>query len=380
MCGMARSRGKILLITEWYPPAFRAGGPIQSVVGIAELLSKEADVFVLAGSKDLGAECHLDVKQDTWVELGESLHIQYVDPRKVTFEFWLELLKELNPSWVHLNSLYSRRFALAPLRAARRMPSMRIVLAPRGMLGEAARSIKPLKKKVFLNVARWLGIFEGIRWHASTIDEKQEVLGYMPNADVCIGQDLPISAPPLNPPRQTDAWRVVIVGRIHRVKNLVFGLKALLEAPSARPIEVDFIGPVEDETYQRELEAIAAASGGTKVRFLGGLPPTELRPHFQAAHYLLSSTTQENFGHSIVEAWAHGCPVLISDRTPWRDLEAKGIGWDWALEQETWQKGLTAALALNPEQWTAKSEAARAFFSDHVRSAEAERANLALFE
>jgi glycosyltransferase involved in cell wall biosynthesis len=225
-----------------------------------------------------------------------------------------------------------------------------------------------------------LGIFEGIRWHASTIDEKQEVLGYMPNADVCIGQDLPISAPPLNPPRQADAWRVVIVGRIHRVKNLVFGLKALLEAPSARPIEVDFIGPVEDETYQRELEAIAAASGGTKVRFLGGLPPTELRPHFQAAHYLLSSTTQENFGHSIVEAWAHGCPVLISDRTPWRDLEAKGIGWDWALEQETWQKGLTAALALNPEQWTAKSEAARAFFSDHVRSAEAERANLALFE
>jgi len=202
----------------------------------------------------------------------------------------------------------------------------------------------------------------------------------MPNAEVCIGQDLPINAPPANPPRPADAWRIVIVGRIHRVKNLAFGLKSLLEAPSARPIEVDFIGPVEDESYASELQAIAAASADAKVRFLGGIPPTELRPHFQSAHYLLSSTTQENFGHSIVEAWAHGCPVLISDRTPWRDLEAKGIGWDWALEQETWHEGLTQALALNPEQWTEKSEASRAFFSDHVRSAESERANLALFE
>jgi len=380
MCGIARPRKKILLVTEWYPPAFRAGGPIQSVVGMAELLSKEADVFVLAGSKDLGSESHLNVERDVWIELSESLHLQFVDPERVTFEFWLELLKELNPGWIHLNSLYSRRFALAPLRATRMMPNIRIVLAPRGMLGQAARSIKPLKKILFLNIARWLGIFEGVRWHASTTDERQEVLDYMPNAEVCIGQDLPISAPPANPPRPADAWRIVMVGRIHRVKNLAFGLKSLLEAPSARPIEVDFIGPVEDDSYASELQAIAAASADANVRFLGGIPPTELRPHFQSAHYLLSSTTQENFGHSIVEAWAHGCPVLISDRTPWRDLEAKGIGWDWALEQETWHEGLTQALALNPEQWTEKSEASRAFFSDYVRSAESERANLALFE
>jgi glycosyltransferase involved in cell wall biosynthesis len=240
--------------------------------------------------------------------------------------------------------------------------------------------IKPLKKSLFLIAARTFGWMDRVLWHASTLEEQREIKNVFPAAAILVAQNLPSSLPPANPPRPEDAWRIVMVGRIHRVKNLAFGLKSLLEAPSARPIEVDFIGPVEDESYASELQAIAAASADAKVRFLGGIPPTELRPHFQSAHYLLSSTTQENFGHSIVEAWAHGCPVLISDRTPWRDLEAKGIGWDWALDQETWREGLTQALALNPEQWTEKSEASRAFFSDHVRSAESERANLALFE
>ena len=110
------------------------------------------------------------------------------------------------------------------------------------------------------------------------------------------------------------------------------------------------------------------------------MPPSELGPHFQAAHYLLSSTTQENFGHSIVEAWAHGCPVLISDRTPWRGLEAHNVGWDWPLDESEWQAGLNDALTLNHAEWEAKSREARAYFSDRVQSAEAERANLALFE
>ena len=119
-------------------------------------------------------------------------------------------------------------------------------------------------------------------------------------------------------------WNVVSVGRIHRVKNLHFGLEALLNAPSSRPIKMTFIGPVEDEAYQKELVAMARNQDRVVVEFVGGMAPTELAPFWQKAHYFLSSTTQENFGHSIVEAWAHGCPVLISDRTPWRDLESKG--------------------------------------------------------
>ena len=199
-------------------------------------------------------------------------------------------------------------------------------------------------------------------------------------ARVRVAQNLSTSLPPTNPARPSDGWRIVVIGRIHRVKNLDFGLRALLQAEASRPVELDFIGPVEDEVYQGELQAMADAQQAVKVRFLGGMPPSELAPHFEAAHFLLSSTTQENFGHSIVESWAHGCPVLISDRTPWRQLQEKGIGWDWPLDEDVWQSGLSEAMALDAESWASMSERAREFFKTHVRNDAAEKANLELFQ
>jgi hypothetical protein len=71
--------------------------------------------------------------------------------------------------------------------------------------------------------------------------------------------------------------------------------------------------------------------------------------------------------------------VLISDRTPWLDLEAKGIGWDWPLEKSTWEKGLTEAFNLSHQAWELKSIAARKYFDEHVRNDDADEANLKLF-
>jgi glycosyltransferase involved in cell wall biosynthesis len=248
------------------------------------------------------------------------------------------------------------------------------------MLGEAALSIKPLKKRLFLALARGMGWMDRVRWHASTEQEAMEVRQAFPRAETAVAQNLSSPAPSETPSRPADSWNIAVIGRIHRVKNLHFGLKAVLEAKTSRPVTVNFIGPVEDATYQEELERLATNSPAVRVVFHGGMPPSELGPHFHAAHYLLSSTTQENFGHSIVEAWAHGCPVIISDRTPWRDLKAHNVGWDWPLDESEWNAGLNAALTLNHAEWEAKSRAARAYFSERVQSAEAEQANLALFD
>ena len=40
----------------------------------------------------------------------------------------------------------------------------------------------------------------------------------------------------------------------------------------------------------------------------------------------------ENYSHVTCEALSAGCPVLISDRTPWRNLQQKGVGWDVPLK------------------------------------------------
>jgi hypothetical protein len=39
-------------------------------------------------------------------------------------------------------------------------------------------------------------------------------------------------------------------------------------------------------------------------------------------------TQGENFGHSIFESFMIGRPILISNKTPWLDLNEKNAGWD----------------------------------------------------
>ena len=46
-------------------------------------------------------------------------------------------------------------------------------------------------------------------------------------------------------------------------------------------------------------------------------------------------TQGENFGHIILQALMTGCPLIISDQTPWRHLEDKKIGWDLSLSNLT---------------------------------------------
>ena len=75
------------------------------------------------------------------------------------------------------------------------------------------------------------------------------------------------------------------------------------------------------------------------------------------SHALLMPTTHENFGHAVVEAWAHGRPVLLSDQTPWRGLSEAGLGWDVPLEKALWVKRMQEALQWPTEKWEAMSEA-----------------------
>ncbi len=79
-------------------------------------------------------------------------------------------------------------------------------------------------------------------------------------------------------------------------------------------------------------------------------------------HFFLLPTLGENFGHVFLEALAAGCPLIISDRTPWLNLEEKQIGWDLPLEKpEKWNEVINYCIALGGEDYTKMSGSAREF-------------------
>ena len=51
---------------------------------------------------------------------------------------------------------------------------IRVLLAPRGMLGHGALAIKKKKKEAFLILANALGLYDGIDWHAQHLKKKKK--------------------------------------------------------------------------------------------------------------------------------------------------------------------------------------------------------------
>ncbi len=60
--------------------------------------------------------------------------------------------------------------------------------------------------------------------------------------------------------------------------------------------------------------------------------------------------------------------MLISDQTPWRDLQSKGVGWDLPLEQpERFRAALQRCINMNSQEYRTWSQRARAFGIEQAR-------------
>ena len=373
---------RILAVVEWYPPAYRAGGPIRSVHNLMRLLQAQTPhhLEVVCGDRDLGASEPLegvpvDVPHDQ-----DGIAVTYRS--EVSLAWWREKLRGSDdapaPDVLYLNSLFSLPFALQPLRAAREL-GIRVVLAPRGMLGGGALAIKPVKKKLFMTVARWVGWFRDVRWHASTEVEAAEVREVFSKAEVCTALNVPLFEAICESPQWGGETVWIMLGRIQRKKNLHFALEALQDVDlTGHELVVELVGLAEDEAYLERL--LGMAKPGLKVVHRGPVPPHELGEVWGRAHALLMPTTHENFGHAVVEAWAHGRPVLLSDQTPWRELKRNDLGWELPLDRVVWVEGLSEALNWSPETWRRMSEACRAKHRALVEDAGLVAANRALFE
>ena len=90
----------------------------------------------------------------------------------------------------------------------------------------------------------------------------------------------------------------------------------------------------------------------------------------------LLPTGGENFGHAIFEALSCGVPVLISDQTPWRGLEALKAGWDLPLARpEAFVAALRAFAALPATARAEWREGARACARAYVEKSGAAEAS-----
>ena len=114
----------------------------------------------------------------------------------------------------------------------------------------------------------------------------------------------------------SDAYVIVMVGRIDPQKNQIFAIDLLPELIKLNPkTHVVIIGPVTNENYNKKLARKINEKGfGSHVTVIDGLAAgsQELVDAYHGADIFLLPSIHEPFGIVILEAWAAGLPVVAS--------------------------------------------------------------------
>jgi glycosyltransferase involved in cell wall biosynthesis len=395
---------RILALLEHYLPAYKAGGPLRTVGHMVEQLGDPFVFRIVTCDRDWGDPARLEVVPGRWSPVGNGEAI-YLAPSQLGPAGLRGVIAATEHDVLYLNSLFSPRLSILPLllRRMRAIPRRPVVLAPRGELHPGALeggawgirlpdavarllgSPRFLKKRAYIALARALGLFRGITWQASNDAEAGEIRQNVGRrARVVVAPDLaarpPASLPPPPASKRPGALRALFLSRVDDKKNLE-GAIALLDGVRGE-VSFDVYGPVADERYfARCRAALDRLPANVRARYHGALPHDRVAEVFRAHELFVFPTRGENFGHVVLESLVAGCPVLVSDRTPWRGLARYGAGWDLPLDDvEGMRAVVQRCVDMDEEEFRAWSVRAAHFGRDASSDERPLRWNRELFE
>lgn len=333
-------KGRVLCFTSYYLPGFKSGGPLRSLIHIQQWLRDEYEFMVVTRDRDFGdAGPYEGMRPSEWHAV-EGSQVLYLAAPHWSPKGLRRAVQESRPGLLYFQGCFDPALTIVPLMLRRLgwLPrSIPVLLAPRGQFSRGARSIKRIKKNVFLLFAKAIGLYENVTWHATKNEEADEIRAlWGKNVRVLVAPNLPskldAGADLKRPPKQPNALRLVFLSRICRMKNLQGALEILQGVQAT--VEFDIYGTQEDAGYWDECRRlIGRLPGNVQARYKGSVSPGDVVPVLAGYDALLLPTLGENFGHVILEALSAGCPVLLSDQTPWRQLSAAQVGFDIPLDQ-----------------------------------------------
>jgi glycosyltransferase involved in cell wall biosynthesis len=324
---------KILFVYDYFYPAYKAGGPIQSLTNLAIGLLHKHEVSIFTGCNDHNTADKLtDIDADKWSAISlpgtaERLQVWYANRKTITKHLFRSILKDAGPAVIYLNGIFSYRFIIIPLLAVNPAKN-KIVIAPRGMLQAGALAGKSIKKKLYLTALKLSGLVKNVTWHATNEEEERDIRkAFGNNIHVTVAAN--IAKAPVNnitgSEKAIGQLRLIYLSLIAAKKNLLQAIELINKL--AANITLDIYGPVKDAAYWKKCEQAIAASDG-KVNYKGDIRPELVQDTFAKYDASILLTKGENFGHALYESMSAGRPIITSYFTPWNELEQKRTGWN----------------------------------------------------
>lgn len=370
---------RVLIVYSHFAPAFKGGGPVQSLVNLVENLKNDFLFFIVCSAYETGEKKILDgIDADEWIDYSTNVKIFYAS--KISYKILKTLFRSNDFDVVYINGIYLPLYNWLPLYLAKQK-NMKIVLAARGMLQPAALAVKPMKKKIFLRLFKLSGLHKNIRWHATDPQERIDIRKKMGNhADVEIAPNIPKPPPNswLRRSKPNGELRLIYLSLIAEMKNLHLILEVLKLVKT--PIEFDIYGPIKDAKYWESCQSLMKGQIHS-IQYRGVVKPNDVQSKLQEYHAFILPTKGENFGHAIYEALSSGTVPIISPFTPWGNLGLKNAGItvdSW--EVEDWAEAIHALLKIDQKEFNKLSLNAFSLAKDYFQKNDFKSSYQILFE
>jgi glycosyltransferase involved in cell wall biosynthesis len=350
----------LLHVTPTYWPATRYGGPIESVHRLA-VAQRKLGHTVHAVATSVDGERDLDVALEQPVGV-DGVDVRYARSPVLRRTYWSPgvarqvraLLPRADVLHVHSVFLWPTSKAASLARRA----GVPYVVSPRGMLVPELIAQRGAWRK-----RAWLALFEkrtlrgAAALHVTSNRERDDlarvgIRGLPPVLVVPNGVELPGR----NADRPRDPESIVFLGRLSWKKRVDWAIRALVACPIA---ELTIAGP-DSEGLRGSLEAVARECGvAERVGFMGTVDATKRKALLERASLLVLPSVSENFGNVVVEALAHGCPVVVTPGVGAAEIVAACAGgWVCADDEQSFARAVATAME-HPSQARERGERGR---------------------
>lgn len=323
---MTNGKKDILIIMGRYLPGYKDGGPVRSIKNLVDYLGEEYNFKILTCDRDHGDQSsYPNIKVNAWNKVGNA-NVYYVPPKG----FKMSLIKELanKCDLVYCCGCFND-YAINTLLLKRvNMIKVPVIVAAMGLFSPMEFRLKYGKKKLFTTLFNLTGMFKKIYWSATSDMEIAEIKQQVwTNDNFFIAEDLPrkVHETQIVKEKEIGKLKVVWISRIAPKKNLKGAIQILQKVKG--DIEFTIYGPKHVPEYWDECEKeLKKLPSNVKWCWKGNVESENVVETLKEQHVFLFPTLGENYGHVIQEALSAGCLVILSDQTPWKNIEEENVG------------------------------------------------------
>ena len=333
---------KICLVSSSFYPATFYGGPISATWDLSKKLA-EKGIEVYVSTTNANGHKKLGVERNKYLEKEVNVFVKYYNEQiinKLSLSFIFGIWSDIKQSDVvyiqylfHYTVLFSLLFSV--------IQQKKIIMCPRGSFSEFTLS----NRFTFIKNL-WLFLFikpfiNKIVWQASSYLEESDIKKKFPVTTVEVINDgvdfqsfqvyQEISKIELvNRYSNSTATKVsnlfFSMGRLHKIKGFDVLIEAfhlfLKEDKDAKLI----IAGGDDGEEEQLHDQIKKLNIESSVFLIGAIDFDEKKMLLNICDYFILASEFESFGIVVAEALSCGLPVVVSNKTPWKDIEINNCG------------------------------------------------------